>query len=235
MGGRPYKIALVTSSLTTSSVVNARSSICHPARRCNACVRRAPTAAGPSGTSQDVTCSRSRPRARAMSSATSSSGITALIRRWSRPRRYVHCPHRSPTHSASRTSTYADTTDSAASCTSTDTPPDLHGRHYRHPQRRRTRGTSIRSGRYPLTGSISRSAASITNHGMNGVVPAVTAPILGRRIRPSIRSLCGEGLTHPRAERHSPLLANAWPHTWTGLHPAAMSLRRLSVLQRSQC
>ena len=43
-------------------------------------------------------------------------------------------PHRSPTHSTSPASTFADTTDSAASSTSTNTQPDLPGRHYRQAQ-----------------------------------------------------------------------------------------------------
>src|SRR5687768_6778698 len=46
----------------------------------------------------------------------------------------THSPSRSPTRPPSRTCESADTTDSAASSTSANMPPDLHGRGFRHPQ-----------------------------------------------------------------------------------------------------
>jgi putative transposase len=50
------------------------------------------------------------------------------------PDRCKHCPNRSPTQPRSCISPSADATVSAASCTNTNTPHDLHGRRYRHPQ-----------------------------------------------------------------------------------------------------
>ena len=55
----------------------------------------------------------------------------------SNARHYTRCPNRSPIETRSRTYTSADATASAASCMNTNTPPDLHGRGYRHPQGRR--------------------------------------------------------------------------------------------------
>src|SRR5258706_16060364 len=44
------------------------------------------------------------------------------------PARCTRCPHRSPIRARGPTSTYEGAIASAASCTSTSMPPDLHGR-----------------------------------------------------------------------------------------------------------
>jgi len=90
---------------------------------------------------------------------------TVLTKRWSRPHHYAQCPHRSPTHSTSPPSTSADTTDSAASCTSTNTQPDQPGRHYRqaqcHPVTKILQEPGIRQAQYDEATAFSSSATGI--------------------------------------------------------------------------
>jgi hypothetical protein len=51
-------------------------------------------------------------------------------------RRYGQLPSRSPNQTDSTSSTFAEETDSAAYSTNTNMPHELHGRNFRHPQRR---------------------------------------------------------------------------------------------------
>ena len=71
-------------------------------------------------------------------SASTNSSTTSIdpIADWPTPDRCTRCPNRSPSRQDHSISTSAAVIDSAASSTSTNMPPELHGRGFRHPQGR---------------------------------------------------------------------------------------------------
>jgi hypothetical protein len=110
------------------------------------------------------------------------------------PRLYARSPDPSPNRTDSTSSTSGDTTDSAASSTSTGVPPELPGPSFRHVQppagtggqsTSRTPGAHLGSGSYQVT------AVS------TGRWSCVLAPGPGRRFRVRARAMRGQLLLEP--------------------------------------